>query len=110
MLVGTAVNLTHNLRYSPWSSSLRCFVLLEDIVVSVMWNSERSLHALDHQEYLDLEAMALCVMTAYWTMELELSLTRYAMYLVNRIIAGMYVGYIPSSALTPMIGVVECNE
>ena len=36
-------------------------MLLEDIVISVMWNPERSLHTLDHQEYLDLEAMALCV-------------------------------------------------
>ena len=76
----------------------------------VMWNSERSLHALDHQEYLDLETMVFCVMTAFWMMGLELSSTRYAMYLVNRMMAGMYVGYIPSSALTPRIGVVECME
>ena len=57
MLVGTAMNSTHHLRYSPWSSSLRFLVLLEEIVVSVRWKPERSLHAFDNQEYLDLEAM-----------------------------------------------------
>ena len=81
------MNSIDHLRYAPCSSSLRCSVLLEDIVASVMWNSERSLHALDHQEYLDLEAMVLCVMTAFWMMGLELSSTRYAMYLANRMTA-----------------------
>ena len=57
MLVGTAINSAHHLRYAPWSSSLRCLVLWEEIVVSVIWKSETSLYALDHQVNLDLEAM-----------------------------------------------------
>ena len=69
-----------------------------------------SSEVMGYQEYLDLEAMALCVMTAFWTRVLELSSTRYAMYFAKQIIAGMYVGNIPRSALTDRIGVVECSE
>ena len=43
-------------------------------MVSVMWKSEISLHALDHQVNLDLEAMVSCVMTAFWMIGLELPL------------------------------------
>ena len=63
-------------------------MLLEEIVFSVMWKSERSLHAFDHQVNLDLEAMVFCVVTAFWMIGLELSV-RYAKYLVNRMVPGM---------------------
>ena len=65
IFVGVAMNSTHHLRYSPCSSSLRCCVLLDDAVVSVIWKGESRCQALDHQENLDLEAIAFCVMTAF---------------------------------------------
>ena len=57
-------------------------------MVSVMWKSETSLHALDHQVNLDLDPMAFCIRKAFWNIGLGLS-RRYARYLVNRMVAGM---------------------
>ena len=59
MLVWIAVNSTHHLLYCPWSSSLRVFMLVEEIVDSVRWKCESNLQAFDHHENLDLDAMAL---------------------------------------------------
>ena len=85
-------------------------MLVEDIVVSVRWKLESNLQVFDHHENLDFVAMALWVMTALYTRGCEVSSMRYAMYLARRIIAGMYVGNIPRSALTPSTGVAVCKE
>ena len=58
-------------------------------MVSVRWNLESNLQAFDHHENLDFVAMALWVITAFFTRGWEVSSMRYAMYLASRIMAGM---------------------
>ena len=60
------MNLIHHRRYTPCKSSLRLFVLVADMVSSVMFRPSTIRQALDHQVNLALEAMARCVRIAFW--------------------------------------------
>ena len=79
------------------------------MVSSVIFRPSTIRQALDHQVNLALEAMARWVRIAFWMSGLGHS-NRYARYLVSRMVAGMYVGYIPISVLTPSTGVVVWRE
>ena len=66
MLVGLDMCVTHHLLYFPRMSSLRWCVEV-GVVSSVMWKCCRRHHVLFHHVNFVLEAMALCVDTAFWT-------------------------------------------
>ena len=65
MLVGTARNLSHHRRYSPWISSLRWVIFWEGRVDSDSLKCCSILHELDHHENLDLVAMPFWAITAF---------------------------------------------